>query len=140
MTQERFTSALVCALAFVATIIYPPWVTTYAVEPASWLWDKDWEHVTDKGKEITAAKQARELPATSQLVSTTDGYSWLWEPPAGNWSRMNYPRPVVGVRPDMARLSMEWLAIAAVFAFLFWVAPPRTAAQPPASQPGKPNE
>jgi hypothetical protein len=133
MTHERFNVGLVCAVAFVATIIYPPWVNSFAVEPVSWLAAIDRQTWLPDGTELTKVLANRAPPAASQLVCTSIGYSWLWEPPSAGYPLLKLPGVKGGgVRPDLARLSMEWLAIAAVFSSLFWASSPRTVVPQPA--------
>jgi hypothetical protein len=64
--------------------VFPPWISSSVVTP------------------YVAAN------STSQLVTSSAGYSWLWEPPA-----------VTGARPDLIRLSIQWAAVVALFGL--WV-------------------
>jgi hypothetical protein len=119
MTKDQGNILLWGVVAVVASVVYPPWLTSFAVEPASLVVERK-------------AQTNREMSASSHLVSGTDEYGWLWAPPNGHW---NYgsQTPTLGVRPDVTRLAMEWLAIAAVFGSLYW-ASPRTIGQPTASR------
>ena len=124
--EHRGNVILLCAVAFIASIAYPPWVSYYAVEPASCVIER-------------RAVTAHQVPASSQLVGGTDEYGWLWEPPTGRYSQVSQT-PVAGIRPDLVRLSMEWLGIAVVFGLAFMASRPantQVAATGPTAKPSE---
>jgi hypothetical protein len=90
MNGDQTARAFWGVLALIGMAIYPPWVSSYATIPAN--------ITSDKG-----------LIVTSQLVHDSRDYSWIWEPPqSGN-----------AIRIDLVRLSIQWLAVVALFGL--WV-------------------
>jgi len=102
MNNEQMNATWFGLVLFIAMGAYPPWVHSYAVKPDT--------------------QPSNQPVLTSQLVCDSIGYSWIWKPPG---------RPG-GVRPDIARLSIQWVGLIAVFGL--WIYALRTKPKPASSQ------
>ena len=84
---------------FVLSCVYIPWTSSYPAVARD------------------ALNPTNVIGTNTQLVTTTSSYSLLWSPPEYQASR-----------PDMERLLVEWLILAAVFPYWMYCLRPVKAA------------
>lgn len=88
MNSVQTTRAFFGVVVFIGMGVYPPWVSSSVETPPTGI---------------------NQPVLTSQLVTKSADYSWLWEPPT------KFP----AARPDLIRLSIQWAAVIALFGL--WV-------------------
>ena len=94
MNDNQATAAWIGVALFVAMGVYPPWVRSHMVLPTN-------------GNNLFSSNQP---VLTSQLIVESTSYSWIWEPPGASYSCRDHDH-----RIDLARLSVQWLCLVAVF-------------------------